>query len=90
MNDEIGRKFVDWRWFLNQNFGPHVNREMKDALNEVESEIDRIEAQRDELLTALKMARTELGNMSISEGSASFDEVLESVDAAIAKAEAQP
>jgi hypothetical protein len=89
MNEETGRKFADWRWFLDQNYGPHVNREMNDALDEIESEIDKLEAQRDELLAAAKAALdvmckvTAFGNDAVV-----MTDAVDALDAAIAKAEA--
>jgi hypothetical protein len=38
MNDKMNDKYAEWRWFLDQNYGPHVNTEIAKVLDETEAE----------------------------------------------------
>jgi ferritin-like metal-binding protein YciE len=89
MNDKMNDKYAEWRWFLDQNYGPHVNTEIAKVLDETEAEIKRLEAQRNELLA---VARATLDAMckvtAFGNDAVAMTDALDALDAAIAKAEA--
>jgi ferritin-like metal-binding protein YciE len=85
MND----KYAEWRWFLDQNYGPHVNTEIAKVLDETEAEINRLEARRDNLLAAVKATLDVMCKVTVFGNDAVvMTDALDALDAAIAKAEA--